>query len=64
MTARIPALLALSAVATFTTFISFDAQAHEGHGMPGVSHWHAGDASLWLVGAALAVGLWLARRGR
>jgi hypothetical protein len=61
MTARIPALFALSAVATF---ISFNAQAHEGHGMPGVSHWHAGDTSLWLVGAAVAVGLWLARRGR
>ena len=58
MTARFPALMAL------TVLSSFNAQAHEGHSMPGLSHWHAGDASLWLVGAALAVGLWLARRGR
>ena len=37
------------------------AQAHEGHGLPGPSHWHAGDVALLLaiVGAA---GLWLARR--
>lgn len=38
------------------------AQAHEGHGMPGLSHWHAGDGTLYLVGAAIAAGLWLARR--
>ncbi|MDH4391594.1 MAG: hypothetical protein QE285_09270 [Aquabacterium sp.] len=37
------------------------AQAHTGHGLPGVSHWHATDVALVL--AALAVlGLWLARR--
>ncbi len=50
-----PALIALTAL---------NAQAHEGHGMPGVSHWHAGDTSLWLAGIAVAAGLWLARRGR
>ncbi|MGY0195935.1 hypothetical protein ACWA7J_12770 [Leptothrix sp. BB-4] len=55
MTALIPALIALTAL---------QAQAHEGHGMPGVSHWHAGDTSLWLAGIAVAAGLWLARRGR
>jgi hypothetical protein len=37
------------------------AQAHEGHGMPGLSHWHAGDVAL-LLAAVGAVGLWLARR--
>ncbi|MDP4300812.1 hypothetical protein [Leptothrix discophora] len=55
MNLLIPALIGLTA---------FNAQAHEGHGMPGLSHWHAGDSALWLVGAALAAGLWLARRGR
>ena len=37
------------------------AQAHEGHGMPGLSHWHASDVLLAL-GAVAALGLWLARR--
>ncbi len=55
MSPLIPVLIALTA---------FNAQAHEGHGMPGLSHWHAGDTALWLVGAALVAGLWLARRGR
>ena len=36
--------------------------AHEGHGLPGISHWHSGDSALYLVGAAIAAGLWLARR--
>jgi hypothetical protein len=35
--------------------------AHEGHGMPGANHWHAGDGALYLVGVAIAAGLWLAR---
>jgi hypothetical protein len=37
------------------------AQAHEGHGLPGSSHWHIGDVALVLAAVAL-VGLWLARR--
>ena len=36
------------------------AQAHPGHGMPGTSHWHIGDAALVLA-AIGALGLWLAR---
>ena len=40
------------------------AQAHEGHGLPGPSHWHAGDVALVLAAAVVAVGLWLARRGK
>jgi len=39
------------------------AQAHEGHGLPGLSHWHADDAALLLVAVvAAAAGWWLARR--
>ncbi len=37
------------------------AQAHEGHGLPGLSHWHASDVALVLA-AVGAFGLWLARR--
>lgn len=58
MTPLIPALIVLTGLSTAHV------QAHEGHGMPGLSHWHADDVTLWLVGAAIAVGLWLARRGR
>ncbi len=32
------------------------AQAHEGHGMPGISHWHASD----VLGFAAVVGVLLA----
>ncbi len=37
------------------------AWAHEGHGLPGLSHWHIGDVALVLAAVA-AVGWWLARR--
>ena len=38
-------------------------QAHEGHGLSGPWHWHANDALVLLVLAALVTaGLWLARR--
>jgi len=39
------------------------AQAHEGHGLPGLSHWHADDAALLLVAVvAAAAGWWFSRR--
>jgi hypothetical protein len=39
------------------------AQAHEGHGLPGISHWHASDTLLLLgVVAVAAAGLWWSRR--
>lgn len=51
--------LALPALAC----LSLAAQAHEGHGLPGLSHWHASDSLGWLVVAALAAGaFWLSRR--
>jgi hypothetical protein len=31
------------------------AQAHEGHGLPGTSHWHASDTLGWLAVAVIAV---------
>ena len=39
-------------------FLSSLVHAHEGHGMPGPSHWHAGDVSLWVVVVVVAVALW------
>ena len=39
------------------------ARAHEGHGMDGVSHWHATDtAGLVLVALLAALALWSTRR--
>ncbi len=38
------------------------AAAHEGHGLPGSSHWHSGDASLYLFLAVFAAAAWLVRR--
>ena len=40
------------------------ALAHEGHGLPGASHWHAGDALLWLAGVGVAALLYFGGRGR
>jgi hypothetical protein len=34
------------------------ARAHEGHGLPGASHWHATDAVGLLLVVALAAGAW------
>jgi hypothetical protein len=43
--------------------LAMSCAAHEGHGLPGASHWHASDAFGWAlgVGALLALG-WLIRR--
>jgi hypothetical protein len=39
------------------------ASAHDGHGLPGASHWHATDTLGLLLVALLAVGAWyLGRR--
>lgn len=34
------------------------ARAHEGHGLPGASHWHASDVLGLLLAAGVGVGLW------
>ncbi len=55
---KLPFAAALSALAA-------SAFAHEGHGIPGPSHWHATD-TFGLVAAVLAVaiGLWFTRGGK
>jgi hypothetical protein len=36
------------------------AHAHEGHGLPGISHWHGTDVLGFVAAGALVVGLiWL-----
>ncbi|MFT3857296.1 MAG: hypothetical protein QM742_07305 [Aquabacterium sp.] len=50
--------LLLTAMGTCTSVL-----AHEGHGMPGISHWH--DTDVWgflAVGALVALGLWMKGR--
>jgi hypothetical protein len=44
------------------TALSGGALAHEGHGLPGTSHWHAGDALPWLGLAVVAAVAWFSRR--
>lgn len=39
------------------------ASAHEGHGLPGISHWHATDVVVVLgLVAAVAAAVWFGRR--
>ena len=39
--------------------------AHEGHGAPGASHWHATDTvGLLLLGGLVALVLWFSRGGK
>ena len=42
--------------------LTLPAAAHEGHGLPGASHWHSGDASLYLWLAVAAGAMLLSRR--
>lgn len=39
--------------------------AHEGHGMPGLSHWHATDAIVWvIIAAVVAAAIWSGKDGQ
>jgi len=51
----------VAATAVLSALSAVPAFAHEGHGLPGPSHWHASDALL-LLAAAVVAGLWWARR--
>ena len=53
-------LIAVYALSTATTAVL----AHDGHGMEG-AHWHATDAgSFVLLGAVVALAIWLSRSGK
>ena len=56
MTSRTLILLAGAA------FSAAVATAHEGHGIPGASHWHAGDTGVVLAAIAVAAALWFKLR--
>lgn len=50
-------------VATSTTLVSTAVHAHEGHGMPGFSHWHGTDVLGFAAIAGVVIGLvWLKGR--
>ena len=50
-------------ILTAAGFIPLAALAHEGHGLPGASHWHATDTLGLLLVVVLAAGAWyLSRR--
>lgn len=53
-----PALIAFAA-----SLSTLSAHAHEGHGMPGVAHWHSTDV-LGFLAAAVAVGAAVWFKGR
>jgi hypothetical protein len=42
--------------------LALAASAHDGHGLPGVSHWHASDTLGLLLVVVLAAGAWLFSR--
>jgi hypothetical protein len=51
-----------SALAALLALLPLAASAHEGHGLPGPSHWHATDTLGLLLVVALAAGAWLLNR--
>ena len=38
------------------------AHAHEGHGLPGASHWHPTDVIGYVIAAGIVGALWFTRR--
>jgi hypothetical protein len=38
------------------------AQAHEGHGLPGTSHWHSTDVIGYVLAAGIGAALWFSRK--
>jgi hypothetical protein len=55
--------IALStAVFTALCGLSAAALAHEGHGLPGTSHWHSTDVIGYVLAACIAGALWFTRK--
>ena len=58
-TSVVSALIAATLAAVVPTL----AQAHEGHGLAGASHWHVTDAWGFIAGAAvIAAAIWFSGR--
>lgn len=51
------------AAALLTSAALLDAAtAHEGHGLPGASHWHPTDVIGYVIAAGIVAALWFTRR--
>ncbi|MEY4754378.1 MAG: hypothetical protein RJA44_2053 [Pseudomonadota bacterium] len=44
-----------------TLLLSAAAQAHEGHGLPGASHWHSTDVIGYTLALGILAALWMTR---
>jgi hypothetical protein len=51
-----------TAITTLLSLAAMAASAHEGHGLPGASHWHASDTLGLLLVVVLAAGAWIISR--
>jgi hypothetical protein len=50
-------------IAALAALAPWAASAHEGHGLPGASHWHASDVlGYLLLAAAVAAAVYFSRR--
>ena len=47
----------ITTLTTLAALLSTAAHAHEGHGLPGISHWHSTDVLGFIVVAALVAGV-------
>ena len=54
--------LRLAAALLTLTALSHPALAHEGHGLPGISHWHSTDVIGYLLAAGIGAALWFTRK--
>jgi len=54
--------LRLAASLLTLTALSGTALAHEGHGLPGASHWHSTDTVGLLLVAGVAAAMWFTRQ--
>ncbi len=51
-----------TSLTTLLALVAAAASAHEGHGLPGTSHWHASDTLGLLLVVVLAAGAWIISR--
>ncbi len=51
-----------TSLTTLLALVATAASAHEGHGLPGTSHWHASDTLGLLLVVVLAAGAWIISR--
>jgi hypothetical protein len=52
----------LAAVLLTSSALIAPAIAHEGHGLPGVAHWHPTDVIGYVLAAGIGAVLWFTRR--